>query len=92
SVQAQVLDLLADLQASLGLAYLFISHDLGVIRHVSDEVLVMRHGKVVESASVETLFHSPQHEYTQRLIASLPVPDPREQAQRRKLIEQLNAS
>jgi peptide/nickel transport system ATP-binding protein len=72
SVQAQVLDLLADLQASLGLAYLFISHDLGVIRHVSDEVLVMRHGKVVESASVETLFDNPQHEYTRRLLGSVP--------------------
>jgi peptide/nickel transport system ATP-binding protein len=72
SVQAQVLDLLADLQASLGLAYLFISHDLGVIRHVSDEVLVMRHGKVVESASVEALFQSPQHEYTRRLLGAVP--------------------
>jgi len=72
SVQAQVLDLLADLQASLGLAYLFISHDLGVIRHVSDEVLVMRHGKVVESAPVETLFENPQHEYTQRLLGAVP--------------------
>jgi len=72
SVQAQVLDLLADLQASLGLAYLFISHDLGVIRHVSDEVLVMRHGKVVESASVESLFENPQHEYTRRLLGAVP--------------------
>ncbi|WP_024680088.1 dipeptide ABC transporter ATP-binding protein [Pseudomonas syringae] len=72
SVQAQVLDLLADLQASLGLAYLFISHDLGVIRHVSDEVLVMRHGKVVESADVETLFEHPQHEYTRRLLGAVP--------------------
>ncbi|SDX46407.1 peptide/nickel transport system ATP-binding protein [Pseudomonas syringae] len=72
SVQAQVLDLLADLQASLGLAYLFISHDLGVIRHVSDEVLVMRHGKVVESADVETLFERPQHEYTRRLLGAVP--------------------
>lgn len=72
SVQAQVLDLLADLQASLGLAYLFISHDLGVIRHVSDEVLVMRHGKVVESAEVETLFEHPQHEYTRRLLGAVP--------------------
>lgn len=72
SVQAQVLDLLADLQAELGLAYLFISHDLGVIRHVSDEVLVMRHGKVVESAEVETLFQSPQHEYTRRLLGAVP--------------------
>ena len=72
SVQAQVLDLLADLQASLGLAYLFISHDLGVIRHVSDEVLVMRHGKVVESAPVETLFEHPQHDYTRRLLGAVP--------------------
>lgn len=72
SVQAQVLDLLADLQASLGLAYLFISHDLGVIRHVSDEVLVMRHGKVVEYAPVETLFENPQHEYTRRLLGAVP--------------------
>ena len=72
SVQAQVLDLLADLQASLGLAYLFISHDLGVIRHVSDQVLVMRHGKVVESAPVEDLFDNPQHEYTRRLLGAVP--------------------
>jgi peptide/nickel transport system ATP-binding protein len=72
SVQAQVLDLLADLQASLGLAYLFISHDLGVIRHVSDEVLVMRHGKVVESAPVDTLFDNPQHAYTRRLLGAVP--------------------
>ncbi|WP_397456339.1 dipeptide ABC transporter ATP-binding protein [Pseudomonas versuta] len=72
SVQAQVLDLLADLQASLGLAYLFISHDLGVIRHVSDQVLVMRHGKVVESARVEDLFDNPQHEYTRRLLGAVP--------------------
>ena len=72
SVQAQVLDLLADLQAELGLAYLFISHDLGVIRHVSDEVLVMRHGKVVETAPVETLFQNPQYEYTRRLLGAVP--------------------
>lgn len=72
SVQAQVLDLLADLQASLGLAYLFISHDLGVIRHVSDDVLVMRHGQVVESADVQTLFEHPQHEYTKRLLGAVP--------------------
>lgn len=72
SVQAQVLDLLADLQDELGLAYLFISHDLGVIRHVSDDVLVMRHGEVVEHAPVEQLFRQPAHEYTQRLLGSVP--------------------
>ncbi|MBC3464753.1 ABC transporter ATP-binding protein [Pseudomonas sp. RW10S2] len=72
SVQAQVLDLLADLQDALGLAYLFISHDLGVIRHVSDDVLVMRHGQVVEHAPVEQLFEQPAHEYTRRLLGSVP--------------------
>ena len=72
SVQAQVLDLLADLQSELGLAYLFISHDLGVIRHVSDDVLVMRHGQVVEHAPVERLFDAPQHTYTQRLLGAVP--------------------
>jgi peptide/nickel transport system ATP-binding protein len=72
SVQAQVLDLLADLQDELGLAYLFISHDLGVIRHVSDDVLVMRHGQVVEQAPVEQLFERPEHEYTRRLLGSVP--------------------
>ncbi len=72
SVQAQVLDLLADLQDELGLAYLFISHDLGVIRHVSDDVLVMRHGEVVELAPVEQLFSQPAHDYTRRLLGSVP--------------------
>jgi peptide/nickel transport system ATP-binding protein len=72
SIQAQVLDLLADLQSELKVAYLFISHDLGVIYHVSDRVLVMKDGRVVESGSAEQIFNSPQAEYTQRLLAALP--------------------
>jgi peptide/nickel transport system ATP-binding protein len=72
SIQAQVLDLLADLQAELGVAYVFISHHLGVIYHVSDDVLVMKDGVVVESGDVETLFANPTHPYTQALLAAVP--------------------
>ncbi|HZO06288.1 MAG TPA: ABC transporter ATP-binding protein [Solirubrobacterales bacterium] len=72
SIQAQVLDLLSDLQAELGIAYLFISHDLGVIYHVSDRVLVMKDGRVVEQGSAEEIFRNPREAYTQQLLAALP--------------------
>jgi peptide/nickel transport system ATP-binding protein len=72
TIQAQVLDLLARLQRELGIAYLFISHDLGVIAHLSDRVIVMKDGQVVESGTPDELFTVPRHPYTQQLIASIP--------------------
>ena len=72
SVQAQVLNLLLDLQDEFGLAYLFISHDLAVVRYISDDVMVMNQGEVVEIADSDTIYRSPQNPYTQRLLASIP--------------------
>ena len=74
SIQAQVLDLLVDLQRTLGTAYLFISHDLGVIHHLSDRVLVMQGGRIVESGSADDVFFAPQHDYTRQLVSALPSP------------------
>jgi peptide/nickel transport system ATP-binding protein len=71
TVQAQVLDLLSDLQESLNVGYLFISHDLGVVRHMSDDVLVMKDGRVVESGPAERLFAAPEHPYTRQLLESV---------------------
>jgi len=72
SVQAQIVNLLQDLQQQLGIAYLFIAHDLAVVEHISDSVLVMHHGKIVEAAPAKDLYANPQHEYTRTLLAAVP--------------------
>jgi len=76
SVQAQIVNLLQDLQAELGLSYLFISHDLSIVRYVCDRILVMYLGKVVETGPRESLFGEPRHPYTKALVGAIPVPDP----------------
>ncbi|WP_108880883.1 dipeptide ABC transporter ATP-binding protein [Anderseniella sp. Alg231-50] len=82
SIQAQVLNLLGELQDKLQLAYLFISHDLSVVKHIADEVMVMYLGKPVEQASREVLFDNPRHPYTKALLSATPVPDPGRQKER----------
>ena len=72
SVQAQIVNLLQDLQEELGLTYLFIAHDLAVVEHISDHVLVMYRGKIVESASADAIYENPQHEYTKKLLSAVP--------------------
>lgn len=72
SIQAQIINLLQDLQEELGLTYLFIGHDLAVVEHISDEILVLHHGKLVESGPAEEVCGNPRHEYTRRLLAAVP--------------------
>jgi oligopeptide/dipeptide ABC transporter ATP-binding protein len=82
SIQSQILNLLIDLQQELKLAYLFIAHDLAVVKHISDRIAIMYLGKIVESGPGELIYRAPQHPYTQSLISAIPVPDPHRRAQR----------
>jgi oligopeptide transport system ATP-binding protein len=86
SIQAQIINLLEDLQNEFGLTYLFIAHDLAVIRHICDRVAVMYLGKIVELGGWREVYNSPNHPYTQSLLSAVPVPDPEKQKERARII------
>ena len=83
SIQAQIVNLLDDLQDEFGLTYLFVAHDIGVVRHISDRIAVMHDGKIVEEGSADQVCERPSDPYTKKLLAAVPVPDPRESRARR---------
>ena len=86
SIQAQIINLLDDLQQALGLAYLFIAHDLAVVRHICDRVAVMYLGKIAETGSREAVYRRPTHPYTQALLSAVPVPDPAYREKSRRIV------
>jgi len=86
SIQAQVVNLLEDLQNRFGFTYLFISHDLSMVRHIADRVAVMYLGRFVELADRQQLYENPQHPYTQALLSALPLPDPETEATRQRVL------
>ena len=86
SIQAQIINLLEELQSRLGLTYLFIAHDLSVVRHISDRVVVMYLGKIAELADRNALYEEPLHPYTRALLSAVPIPDPRIEAKRERTV------
>lgn len=90
SIQSQIVELLEDLQHRLGLTYLFIAHDLSMVKHISDRVAVMYAGKIVELAESEELYSNPQHPYTKSLLAAIPIPDPKVEAKKKRTLLEEN--
>jgi len=86
SIQAQIINLLEEVQERLGLTYLFIAHDLSVVRHISDRVAVMYLGRIVELADRNALYEDPQHPYTRALLSAVPIPDPKLESKRERMV------